>query len=165
MENSENKKCIDGLINDLESKIKNNTIQQDDFKQTIKLLYDTLYEIQGMLELLKDINSDWTNLYQNVLTINYPKLVQDLNTAGYIYRTSQNKNEKNLAEDFNKSGYHIMEQVRAGNRSEAFYSILRIFMSNNVHFHKKLLTAFEQPDIEIFKVLLFSFLSGIISNE
>ena len=58
-----------------------------------------------------------------------------------------------------------MEQIRAGKRSDAFYSILRIFISNNVNLDKEILTAFEQPDDEMFKVLLLSFLSGIIQNE
>jgi hypothetical protein len=55
-----------------------------------------------------------------------------------------------------------MEQTRAGKRDDVFYSFLRIYMSENISFDKKLLLAFKHPNNEMFKVLIFSFLSGII---
>jgi len=58
-----------------------------------------------------------------------------------------------------------MEQIRAGKRSDAFYSILRIFISNNVNLDKEILTAFEQPDDENVQGFAIIFLSGIIQNE
>jgi len=152
---------LDRLIIDLENKFKNNTIQPQDFYNAINLLNNALYKIQNMLELLKDNNSDMMKIYLNVSNINYSKLVEKLNYIGNKHK----ENKNNIVDDFNKSGYHIMEQIRAGKRSDAFYSILRIFISNNVNLDKEILTAFEQPDDEMFKVLLLSFLSGIIQNE
>jgi len=54
---------LDGLIIDLENKIKNNTIQPQDFYNAINLLNNALYKIQNMLELLKDNNSDMMKIY------------------------------------------------------------------------------------------------------
>jgi hypothetical protein len=58
-----------------------------------------------------------------------------------------------------------MEQTRAGKRDDVFYSFPRIYMSVNASFDKKLLLAFKNPNNEMFKVLIFSFLSGIIEEK
>ena len=55
-----------------------------------------------------------------------------------------------------------MEQTRAGKKDEVFHGILRLYMTNNQTFDKELLIAFKQADNEMFKVLIYSFLSGII---
>lgn len=58
-----------------------------------------------------------------------------------------------------------MEQTRSGRREDVFYSFLRIYISVNTPFDRKLLSAFKQSDDEMFKVLIFSFLSGIIEDK
>jgi hypothetical protein len=108
--------------------------------------------------LLQDSNDDMKNLYHVLSYDNYADLIDDLNSLGYWYRK---QNEK-LKDAFGKMGYRIMEQTRAGKRDDVFYSFLRIYMSENISFDKKLLLAFKHPNNEMFKVLIFSFLSGII---
>ena len=54
-----------------------------------------------------------------------------------------------------------MEQTRAGKRDDVFYSFKDLY-GENISFDKKLLLAFKHPNNEMFKVLIFSFLSGII---
>lgn len=58
--------------------------------------------------------------------------------------------------------YRLMEQTRAGKRDEVFHGMLRLYMTSNQSFDKELLIAFKQSNNEMFKVLIFSFLSGII---
>jgi len=55
-------------------------------------------------------------LYRSVSNENYADLIDDLNSAGYRHR----KNNEKLKDAFEKMGYRIMEQTRAGKRDDVF---------------------------------------------
>jgi hypothetical protein len=158
MDEVNQKDLLNEFVTDLEQKVASNTIKPEDFKEALYQLKEAKFKIQGLLDLLQDSNDDMKNLYHVLSYDNYADLIDDLNSLGYWYRK---QNEK-LKDAFGKMGYRIMEQTRAGKRDDVFYSFLRIYMSENISFDKKLLLAFKHPNNEMFKVLIFSFLSGII---
>lgn len=161
MEEIIKKDILQEFIEDLELKIENNSIKPDDFKIALKQLKEAKFKIQGTLDLLQENDNEYRIIYHSVASDNYADLVDELNSLGYRYR----KHNEQLSDAFEKMGYRIMEQTRAGKRDDVFYSILRIYMSIGVSFDRKLLMAFKHPNNEIFKVLIFSFLSGIIENK
>ena len=111
------------------------------------------------LQLL-DIFTNYSefNYFSQEVSIQYiSEYIDKLSKIGKI------KKENELFKDsINNMGYRLMEQIRAGKRSDVFYSILRIYISCNLQFDNELLIAFKQKDDEMFKVLLFSFMSGIL---
>jgi len=168
------------LVADLEQKVANNTIAPEDFKSALYQLKEAKLKIQYLLELLQASDEEMNKLYRQVANENYADLIDDLNLLGYRYRISQKnlesdqlntekkqilEKQKKFTADINRTGYHIMEQVRVGKRDDVFYSLLRIYISNNIPFDQKLLSAFKQSSDEMFKVLIFSFLSGIIEDK
>ena len=161
MDETIQKSLIHDFVAELEQKVVNNTIVPEDFKTALYQLKEAKLKIQGLLELLKENDGEMNKLYRQVANENYADLIDDLNSLGYRYR----KQNKNLKDAFEKMGYRIMEQTRSGRREDVFYSILRIFMSLNTPFDRKLLSAFKQSSDEMFKVLIFSFLSGIIEDK
>lgn len=180
MEEVIQKELWQGFISELEQKVANNSIQPEDFKTALYHLKEAKYKIQGLLDLLQDDDEEMKKLYRLVANENYADMVDDLNSLGYRYRMSSKnlkkkdlnndekallKKQKDFTDDINRMGYRIMEQVRVGKRDNTFYSLLRIYMSNNLPFDKKLLFAFKHPNNEIFKILIFSFLSGIIDEK
>lgn len=148
-------------LTDLELKVADNSIKPEDFRKALYQLKEAKYKIQGLLDLLQSEDGEMRNLYRSVTKENYAELIDDLNYLGYRYRKQNN----HIKDAFEKMGYRIMEQTRAGKRDDVFYSFLRIYMSVKISFDKKLLLAFKHPDNEMFKVLIFSFLSGIIDEK
>lgn len=180
MEEVIQKDLLQGFITDLEQKVAGNSIKPDDFKTALYQLKEAKYKIQGLLDSLQESNDGMKKLYRLVAKENYADLIDDLNSLGFRYRISSKKIEsgefkkeekqllerqKEFAVNLNRTGYRIMEQVRTGKRDDTFYSLLRIYMSNNIPFDRKLLYAFKHPNNEMFKVLIFSFLSGIIDEK
>jgi len=161
MEEVIQKDLLQQFIADLEQRVTDNSIKPDDFKTALYQLKEAKYKIQGLLDLLQDGDDEMKKLYRSVANENYADLIDDLNSLGYRHR----KQNENLKDAFEKMGYRIMEQTRAGKRDDVFYSFLRIYMSVNASFDKKLLFAFKHPNNEMFKVLIFSFLSGIIEEK
>lgn len=153
------------FVTDLEQKVTDNSIKPDDFKTALYQLKEAKYKIQSLLDLLQENDGEIKKLYCSVANENYADLIDDLNSLGYRYQRSSKKPGKKLKEAFKKMGYRIMEQTRAGKRDDVFYSFMRIYMSVNASFDKKLLFAFKHPNNEMFKVLIFSFLSGIIEEK
>jgi stage III sporulation protein SpoIIIAA len=154
-----NKTPVVQIIEQLEEKVKQNTVTVEDFNTVFNELQEARLKIQRLLEYKTIDSSDkkYQDLYRKVSQENFSDLVDKLNASGYAL--SKNKE---LADVFDKNGYRIMEQVRLGKKDDVFHSLLRIFMSSNIPFPKYLLTAFKQNNTEMFKVLIYSFFSGII---
>lgn len=161
MEETIQKNLLHDFVLDLEQKLTNSTITPDDFKTALYQMKDAKYKIQSLIGLLQENDNGFKPLFRSVANESYADLVDDLNSLGYRYK----KQNTDLRDAFKKMGYRIMEQTRAGKRDDVFYSILRIFMSMNIPFDRKLLMAFKNPNIEMFKILIFSFLSGIIEEQ
>lgn len=127
------------------------------FKATLKELNDAKIQYMQLLELLADTDKEFYALFQDVSRRNFAESVDKFNAIG-----RQRKQNPTLRKAFEGMSYRLMEQTRAGKRDEVFYSILRLYITCNQNFDKELLIAFKQADNEMFKVLIFSFLSGII---
>ncbi len=161
MEKTIQKNLLQDFVTDLEQKLTNSTVTPEDFNTALYQIKDAKYKIQDLLGFLQENDIGYKPLYRTVANENYADLVDDLNSLGYRYK----KQNANLRDAFEKMGYRIMEQTRCGKRDDVFYSILRIYMSMNIPFDRKLLMAFKHPNNEMFKVLIFSFLSGIIEEQ
>jgi len=127
MEELKQENLLQEFITDLEQKVADNSIKPDDFKTALYQLKEAKYKIQGLLDLLQDGDGEMKKLYRSVSNENYADLIDDLNSLGYRYR----KQNESLKDAFEKMGYRIMEQTRAGKRDDVFYSFLRIYMSVN----------------------------------
>lgn len=161
MDETIQKNLIHDFVAEVEQKVVNNSIVPEDFKTALYQLKEAKLKIQGLLELLQANDAEMNKIYRQIANENYVDLIDDLNSLGYRYR----KQNKNLKDAFEKMGYRIMEQTRSGRREDVFYSFLRIYISVNTPFDRKLLSAFKQSDDGMFKVLIFSFLSGIIEDK
>ncbi|MGC9093871.1 MAG: hypothetical protein ACP5JH_11580 [Bacteroidota bacterium] len=109
----------------------------------------------------KEKEKEFQRLYQQVAGGNASELMEDLKEE-----SSRLKKNSDLKKAFDQQGYRILELVRAGKRDEAFHAILRIFVSAKKEFPSKLVEAFKPVySDDLFKVFLFSFLSGILGKE
>lgn len=103
----------------------------------------------------------FTALYRQVAGWNASELMENLKRTGFAL-----KKDRDLKDAFDRQGYRILELVRAGKRDEAYHAILRIFVSAKKEFPSQLVEAFKPVySDELFKVFLFSFLSGILGKE
>jgi hypothetical protein len=153
------------IIRDLEERVKEvHPLQGESKKELLNLFKTTLFELNDakiqylqLLELLADTDKEFYALFQDASRRNFADCVDKLNAIG-----RQRKQNATLRKAFEGMGYRLMEQTRAGKKDEVFHGILRLYMTSNQSFDKELLIAFKQADNEMFKVLIFSFLSGII---
>lgn len=119
---------------------------------------DSLY---WALEGERGREKEFRRFYNLVAARNASDLVESLKRTGFRLHKNQA-----IREAFERQGYRILELVRAGKRDEAFHAILRIFVSINHPFPTPLVEAFKPTySDELFKVFLFSFLSGVMSKE
>ncbi len=149
-------------LNELDEQLKKGKPNFPDFKEFFDTLMKIQREFQSKLEYAAEMKKDqreFENLYKTVAGINASDLVDKLTKLGYRL-----KNE--LGDAFGNMGYRLLEQTRAGKRDGVYYGILRIFVSQNKKFPDQLVEAFKPIySDEMFKVFIFSFLSGIIGNE
>ena len=153
------------ILLELENKVKETASLSNEQKTDLLHSFNkALYELNEarfhylqLLGLMADTDNDFNNLYLRVSKDNFADCVDKLNLIG-------NKRKKNasMRKAFQSMGYRLMEQTRAGKRDEVFHGVLRLYMTCNLPFDKELLFAFKQSDNEMFKVLMFSYLSGII---
>ncbi|WP_210374616.1 hypothetical protein [Rhodothermus bifroesti] len=116
--------------------------------------------LQWAVEQRRD-EKELNNLYCQVAGWNASDLVEHLKRTGFRL-----KQDRVLKEAFDRQGYRILELVRAGKRDEAFHAILRIFVSAKREFPAHLVEAFKPVYSDtLFRVFLFSFLSGILGKE
>lgn len=127
------------------------------FRKTLSELNDARIQYLQLLEIMADGDKDFNALYQTAAQSSISECVDKFNSIG-----SQRRKNPILKKAFQSMSYRLMEQTRAGKRDEVFHGMLRLYMTSNQSFDKELLIAFKQSNNEMFKVLIFSFLSGII---
>jgi hypothetical protein len=139
-----------------------------DFQNAYDGLQRLQREFQNLLQWVaedrrgKGDEKKFKALYQRVAGWNASDLIESLKGTGFALK----KKEPELKDAFKHQGYRILELVRAGKRDEAFHAILRIFVSAKKDFPSQLVEAFKPVySDELFKVFLFSFLSGILGKE
>lgn len=124
---------------------------QQDQKDFIKYL-ELAYEKSGR-------DKDVGKMLSEMSGKNASDLMESLKKLGYAV-------QKSLGEDFEKAGYRLMEQTRAGKRSDVMYGITRIFMANRQNLPDILNEAFKPYySDELFKCFMFTFLSSAIKPK
>jgi hypothetical protein len=138
-----------------------------EFRETAQVLSKMQRDFQRLLEEAvkdqrgKEKSRDLERLLRSVSTWNASDLIEQMK----IEATSVRKT-KAIKDAFDNQGYRILELVRAGKRDEVFHSILRIFVAAKKEFPKTLVEPFKPVySDELFKIFLFSFLSGILGKE
>lgn len=159
---TEEKAKISDLLKPLEEQFQTGKLEYDDFKKIFDKLKETQKQLQYLLEHASEIKKDekkFNYLYRTLAGENASELIEQLTRLGYALR-------KDLSEAFSNIGYRLLEQTRAGKRDDVYYGILRVFVANNRKFPDNLVEVFKPIySDEMFKVFIFSFLSGIIGKE
>lgn len=162
---TEQKFDFETLLKPLEKQIKTNQLNYEDFKQAYDSLNNAYSYLQELLEYANQVKKDAENfkhLYRRISGRNSSELIEKLRRLGYKLC----RENADLKEAFENSGYRLLEQTRAGKRDDVFYGILRIFISTKKDFPKNLNEPFKPIySDEMFKVMIFSFLSGILGKE
>jgi CRISPR-associated protein Cst1 len=139
----------------------------NDFQKFCRDLQKVQRDFQNLLQWAvedqrgKENEKEFRGLYRQVAGWNASDLMERLKRTGFAL-----KKDRDLKDAIDRQGYRILELVRAGKRDEAFHAILRIFVSAKKDFPSQLVEAFKPIySEELFKVFLFSFLSGILGKE
>lgn len=150
-------------LQELKTKVLQGDYSLDDFKTIYKKLNDQFDEFQSLLEEAYENNKtdEFYNLLTTVKGKNTSELIEQLKKYGSYLRKKQD-----LGEAFKNMGYRLLEQARAGKRDDVFYGFLRIFITSREVFPLVLIEAFKPYySEEMFKIFIFSFLSGILGHE
>jgi len=182
----EEKTDLKKLFDPLRQWVNSDGLTYEAMREFYRELQNLQKEFQNNLEFAAEIDSEhqFEKLYKQVAGENASNLIERLKAKGYAYKRDStefgkvtpaelNKNkepDKRDSTEFGKAfesmGYRLLEQARAGKRSDVYYGILRIFVSYQKKFPDDLVEAFKPVhSIEMFKVFIFSFLSGIIGKE
>lgn len=155
---------IDNLLEPLEEQVRSGNFEIQQFQNIYKMLKIGFQKFQSTLDIAYDENrnsKDWYSLYSSVKSENLSDMMDRLRGLGYHY-----SKEKSFREIFEKQGYRLLEQTRAGKRDVVYYGLLRIFISFPKEFPKILMEPFKSVYTDnMFKVLMFSFLSGVLGKE
>lgn len=115
------------------------------------------YHLENYKE--KSSNTKLRDIYAKVSKENVSSILESLTNAGYRFRNE-------LGEDFRKMGYRILEQIRAGRRSDIEYSITRIFVTNGKNIPDILIEAFKpRYDDDTFKAFMYAFIGSVIKPK
>ena len=157
------KSKLSSLLSSLVKEKKDNSGElQNGLEEFEKFLKDLQQNFVKTLEYASKITKDEKidKLYRKWAQKNISDLIDKLR-----YEGSKVAKEKSLKEDFDKVIFRLMELTRLGKRSEVFYGIYRIFVARNEEIPKVLCEPFKPIySDEIFKVMIFSFLSGIMEK-
>ncbi len=155
---------LEEKMEEIEKKLKNGNIQILDFKDLMNNYKEAGNKIKELLEWGSEIerdNKDLSKLYYQIAGYKASELIDDLRSLGYAL-----SKENEIKKSFESQGYRLLEQVRSCRKEEVFHNILRIFISRKKEVPLKLVEAFKPIYSDnLFKIFLFSFLSGILGKE
>ncbi len=155
---------LEQTLRGLEEQLRKGGADVQQFRQALQNLRKLSRRLQELLQWAAEQHrgeKELESLYRQVAGWNASDLIESLKRTGFALTQ-----DRDLKDAFDRQGYRILELVRAGKRDEAFHAILRIFVSLKKQFPGHLVEAFKPvyPD-QLFKVFLFSFLSGILGKE
>jgi hypothetical protein len=134
------------------------------FASAYRGLNEARLQLQRMVESAAERSresKDFQRLHARIAGQNATQLIERLSRTGYFL-----KKEKPFREAFERQGYRLLEQTRAGKRDDVYHGILRIFISLQKDFPLELVEVFKPVySDEMFKVFLFSFLSGVLGKQ
>lgn len=153
-------------IQELQEKVVTGNFNYSDFDMYYKNISQEFSQFKKILEEACTLKKDDKNFYTLLYTIsaqNSSVLIEKLKKLGYAIR----KNKSHVLQNsIANMGYRLLEQTRAGKREDVYYGLLRIFISAKENFPLDLVEAFKPYySDEMFKVFIFTFLSGIIGEE
>lgn len=160
MENIE--KTPEELLKDIAWKIEKEPHSVKD----VKSLYESKKRLDNAIFSLLEYKIDTERadktsqeVYKKLKMETVSSLLQDLADLGKKYRDR-------LGENFATMGFKILEQVRAGRRSDVEYSVVRIFITNGETIPDKLIEAFKPYyDEDTFKAFMYAFIGSIIKPK
>jgi len=155
--------CIEYLLDELK---KEEIENKEKFNWKFKIFYNKIkqqkYDFQKYLEWAYEKSGrdkEIGNILAETAGRNASDLIESLKRLGYAV-------QKSLGEDFEKAGFRLLEQVRAGKRSDVMYGITRIFLANKQNLPDILNEAFKPYySDEIFKCFMFTFISSAIKPK
>lgn len=158
-------------LKELEEQIKSGSITYETFERVIEEYKKIGFYLEKLLEYaIKNTSKDNTKLqrlYEEIKLKNIRNLCDELRNYGESLQETELR-KRFYDEDKEKpSGmtFRILELSRLGKRDEVFYILLREFVTAGEEFNEKLLKIFNpQYSIESFRVLLYSFFSGLFGN-
>ncbi len=155
---------LEQKLQQLEEQLKTERPSIDQFHQAYQELRKLSHKLEELLQWASEQHrseEEFGKLYRQIVHWNASELIESLKRTGLVF-----KQNRDLKDAFDRQGYRILELVRAGKRDEVFHAILRIFVSVNKEFPTHLVEAFKLVySDELFKVFLFSFLSGVLGKE
>lgn len=155
---------LEKKLQQLEEQLKAGAPDAEQFRQAHQKLRELRRRFQELLQWAAEQHrneNELKSLYRQVAGWNASDLVESLKRTGFAFRQ-----DRDLKDAFDRQGYRILELVRSGKRDDAFHAILRIFVSAKKEFPAHLVEALKPIySDELFKVFLFSFLSGILGKE
>lgn len=155
---------LEGQLEQLKEQLGDGKASIEGFREASNSFYKAGQKLQQLLEWATDQkkdDKDLTRLYSQVAGYSASTLIDKLRGLGY-----RCKSDKTLSDAFSKQGYRLLEQTRAGKRQDVFYGLLRIFISLKREVPPMLVEAFKPIySDELFKVFLFSFLSGVLGGK
>ncbi len=162
---------FDEILNNLKEKISKNEINYKDFNECMKKYRELGSELQKILEYAaknaeEEKEKIW-GLYKSFSHTNTSELADKLRGIGYSLRENSTIYERFYDKEKKKLKgivYRIMELTRLGKRDEVYFTLIHEFQG--VEFPFLLARAFNPiyPD-DIFKIFVYSFLSGIIGEK
>lgn len=155
---------IEEQLEQLREQLRGGKANAKGFREALNSLDKAQSRLKDLLgwatEQRRDDN-DLGRLYRRVAGYNAASLIDKLRGLGYHC-----KNDNTLGDALSKQGYRLLEQTRAGKRQDVLYSLLRIFYSLKREVSPTLVEAFKPIySVELFKVFLFSFLSGVLGEK
>jgi len=158
---------LEQKLEELKNQLASGEPKFEDFKSVYYDLRKNIKEFQELLQWAaedcrgKEKEKEFQGLYRQVAGWNAAELMDSIKRTGFAF-----KNNRDIKDAFDRQGYRIIELIRSGKRDEVFHAILRIFVSTKKEFPSQLVEAFKPVYTdELFKVFLFSFLSGILGRE
>lgn len=160
----------------LEEELRNGKASAEDFRKALNSFDKARWKLQQLLEWATDQKKDDKELkrfYGRLAGENASSLIDRLRSMGHGLvhafnedNEEEKKRKESLKKAFDNVGYRLLEQTRAGKRQDVFYGLLRIFISMKREVPPMLVEAFKPIySDELFKVFLFSFLSGVLEKE
>ncbi len=144
---------VKGDTKDLGEKLEN-------FGKHLKDLQEKFVRTLELATKVKGYDSKIYNLYKKWALKNSSDLIDKLRKLGERMRE-----KKEIKEAFDNIIFRIMEQVRLGKRDSVYYMMFRVFKANEEKFPEELVEPFKPVySDELFKVMIFSFLSGIMKG-
>lgn len=156
---------LEQKISELKNQLIEGKPKYEDFLKTYYSLRKMYKEFQDLLQWAaedhREKEKEYQRLYHQVAGWNASDMIENLKKIGLALKKSQP-----IKDAFDRQGYRILELARSGKREEVFHAMMRIFMAAKKEFPERLVEAFKPAYTEdLFKIFIFSFLSGILGNE